>query len=177
MRQSVVSVVLLCSLMISCAGVRTTGVSDEKRMVCREHGIHHPDNAAEFAACFGIEKGKIDQYYIFEKGSKGSAAETDQTAARLKSLVADMIVDEIMKRLEQSFGNDLTANWRLESISMPVPFRTFVRTQDGAAEVKVFALVKKSDLEPQALIRFLPLEYKMKLIQPGREDYRELGNP
>ena len=57
-----------------------------------------------------------------------------------------------------------------------MPFRTFVNTEGGQSRVRVIALLKKDDLSPRSLIRFLPLEYKMNLVEPTSREKREFRN-
>jgi hypothetical protein len=169
-----IAVIASAIVILSCSTV----VKDAKEgPVCREHGIHSYKNRIDFAACFGVSLEEIDSFYIFSREEKFPEAQMNAGIARLKNAVADEIVEVIMKRLEAAFGNDLNANWRLESIDMPVPFRTFLRTGSSSVTVTVAALVRKKDLEPSSLIHFLPLEYKMKLIKPNEKEIRDFGNP
>jgi hypothetical protein len=171
-----ISIALIVSavMILSCS---TAIRNPREESICREHGIHSYKNRDEFAACFGLSPEEIDSFYIFSREEKFPEAQTNAGIARLKNAVADEIVEVIMKRLEAAFGSDLNTNWRLESIDMPVPFRTFLRTGSSSVTVTVAALVRKKDLEPSSLIHFLPLEYKMKLIKPNEKEIREFGNP
>ena len=145
--------------------------------LCREHSVHRATDREEFAACFRIAPHEIENYYIFEKEvSAKNAAGVDAAASQMKELAAEEIVDLIMKRLEAAYGSELTAHWRLESIDIDVPFRRFVFADNGVFKVKVMALLKKDDLSPRSLIRFLPLEYKMNLVEPTSREKREFRN-
>ena len=145
--------------------------------LCREHGTHLATVKADFLACFQIGQSDTDSCYIFEKESSvTNGKDLDSTSAILKEKVADEIVDLIMKRLEAAYGSELTAHWRLESIDIGVPFRTFVLAEGPSLRVKVIALLKKDDLSPRSLLRFLPLEYKMNLVEPTSREKREFRN-
>ncbi|HEY1406026.1 MAG TPA: hypothetical protein VF857_05395 [Spirochaetota bacterium] len=174
--QSVIAVCgfLFCMMIAACTSIPRMNADD---MICKEHGTHRITVKTEFAACFGVDPKTIDEYYLFSKEETVPKDKINATSVRLKNAVADEIVDEILKRLEAAFGNDVNANWHLESIDMPVPFRTFVRTRDGDVDLKVVGIVRKKNLEPGELIHFLPLEYKMKLLKPNRKDIQDLGNP
>ncbi|MGL4368958.1 MAG: hypothetical protein ACRCUT_04705 [Spirochaetota bacterium] len=163
--------VCLLSVFLSCSVQKKTGAGG---YLCREHGIHSSGKKAEFSACFGIEPDKIESCYLYEKESTASdSASVSRISAGLKGQIADEIVARIMLRLEEAFGSDLVSRWHLESIDLPVAFRCFVFNDSGTYRVKVFALLKKEDLEPRSLIRFLPLEYKMNLLEPNSGELRE----
>ena len=171
------SLLVLAALSLLTAAGCSTQKVPKRGWLCREHGTHLATVKAEFLACFQIAQADIDSYYIFEKENAVKAGkEIDPTAALLKENVADEIVDLIMKRLEAAYGSELTAHWRLESIDIGVPFRTFVNTEGGQSRVRVIALLKKDDLSPRSLIRFLPLEYKMNLVEPTSREKREFRN-
>ena len=163
---------------IFCAAVSCSTQKESRHgYLCKEHGYHRATVKDEFAACFGITTSDIDNYYIFEKeNTVSTSADIDPTASRLKGIVADEIVDLIMKRLEAAYGSELTAHWHLESIDISVPFRRFVMNDGAGFKVKVIALMKKDDLSPRSLIRFLPLEYKMNLVEPTERERRQFKN-
>ncbi len=169
-----VSVLLITACIISCAEApkKTAG-----EMICVEHGKHRASVKEDFAACFGIDSSKFNEFYYFTKESTYPAKDEAEGTAQLKELVKDDIVDTIMKRLEASFGNELNANWQLEQIDLPVPFRTFIRKNSGSVDIKVIGVVRKKDLAPAALIHFLPLEYKMKILKTDGKEKLNQGNP
>lgn len=171
------SILMIAALTCFAASGCSTQKAPKRGWLCREHGTHLATVKADFLACFQIAQTDIDSCYIFEKESAmKTGTDIDSTAALLKENVADEIVDLIMKRLEAAYGSELTSHWRLESIDIGVPFRTFVLAESGKNRVKVIALLKKDDLSPRSLIRFLPLEYKMNLVEPTSREKREFRN-
>lgn len=171
------SLLILAALSCLAAAGCSPQKTPKRGWLCREHGTHLATVKADFLSCFRIAQADIDSYYIFEKESAvKTGKDIDQTAALLKENVADEIVDLIMKRLEAAYGSELTSHWRLESIDIGVPFRTFAFTEGASSKVKVIALLKKDDLSPRSLIRFLPLEYKMNLVEPTSREKREFRN-
>jgi len=131
----------------------------------------------DFAACFSIDLKRFNEYYYYSKVETFPAKEQAEGAKRLKDMVESEIVDTIMNRLEAAFGKALNANWQLEHIDMSVPFRTFVRKNGGSVDIKVVGIVRKKDLEPPALVHFLPLEYKMKILDDDGKIRPNIGNP
>ena len=146
-------------------------------LICVEHGTHRVSVKEDFAACFGIDPQRFNEYYYYTKAETFPANEQAEGAKRLKDMVESEIVDTIMNRLEAAFEKALNANWQLEQIDMPVPFRTFVRKNGGSVDIKVVGVVRKKDLEPSALVHFLPLEYKMKILDDDGKIRPNIGNP
>jgi len=166
---------LLCTMVLSCSGQKRAAKSG---YLCREHGLHSADDRSEFASCFQIRSDEIDQYYLFSRETTAKTpADIDAAANRQKELIADEIVELIMGRLELAFGNDIASRWHLESIDLDVPFRRFVFNDNGSFKIKVFAVMRKDDLSPRSLIRFLPLEYKMNLMKPTDQEKFDAGDP
>jgi hypothetical protein len=161
-RRSVSVILVSFAAFISCAGTQKTA---EQAFLCRDHGIHHPENKDEFCACFGIDPAAVSGYFVFSKESAISGDE-NSTAAALRDSVADDIVDMIVKRLDAAFGMDAIAHWQFDKIDLPVIFRSFRKNTPDGVRIKVIAVSLKENFTPRALIRFLPLEYKMKLLKP-----------
>ena len=163
----------LLGIIISCVGTQKIQPVD---FLCKDHGTHRLLNKQEFADCFGVKVADLDSEYIFsQEGSAKNVDEIGPVASNLRNAVADLIVDAIVKKLEVAFGNDFTQNWRLERIDLPVTFRTFTIASAVPIKVKVVAIVKKDDLTPRSLVRFLPLEYKMKLMKTNEQDMKDFG--
>ena len=162
------------TFIISCAEAPKKTEGD---MICVDHGTHRVSVKEDFAACFGIDPQHFNEYYYYSKAETFPEKEQAAGAKRLKDMVENEIVDSIMKRLEAAFGKALDANWQLEHIDMPVPFRTFVRKNGGSVDIKVIGIVRKKDLEPSALVHFLPLEYKMKILDVDGKIKPNIGNP
>jgi hypothetical protein len=170
-KYSVLLITCFAGFVVSCSGTQKIKEGD---FVCKDHGSHRLSNRQEFADCFAMKSSDLDDSYIFSReGSAGTAAEAGAVASRLKTEAADEIVDVIVKKLEAAFGNDLSANWRLERIDLPVIFRIFTIENTLPIRVKAVAVVKKEDFAPRSLIRFLPLEYKMKLMKTNEQEMRE----
>ena len=156
---------------VSCAGIQKIQPVD---FICKDHGTHRLSNKQEFAECFGVKASDLDLVYIFShEGSAQSVDGIGPSASQLKNAVADEIVDVIVKKLEVAFGNDITTNWRLERIDLPVTFRIFTVESTVPVKIKVVAIVKKDDLAPRSLVKFLPLEYKMKLMITNDQEMKE----
>lgn len=167
--------VSLCLVFVSCSGQKR---GEKNGYLCREHGTHNSEDRYEFATCFQIPAGDMDQYYVFSREtSVKNISEVDAAALRQKEIVADEIVGLIMIRLEAAFGNDITSRWHLESIDLDVPFRRFVFNDSGTYKIKVIAVMRKDNLLPRSLIRFLPLEYKMNLMNPTQQEKYDAGMP
>ena len=165
------SAVLAAALCLSCS----TGKGPKHGYLCRDHGYHRATIKDEFAACFQIKAEEIDSFYIFQQEASCNGKNAESEAAKLKGIIADQIVEMIMSRLEAAYGKELTSRWRLESIDISVPFRSFVLSENGSCRMKVIAILRKDDLSPRSLTKFLPLEYKMNILEPTereKQDFR-----
>jgi hypothetical protein len=169
---AIAAAALLCTV-----SACSTQKASRSGYLCAEHSIHRATVKEEFAACFQIRPDQIDEYYIFERDvSVSDLKNVNSAASQIKDTIANDIVDLIMKRLEAAYGSELTSHWRLESIDIHVPFRRFILNEDGKFKIKVIALLKKDDLSPRSLIRFLPLEYKMNLVEPTSREMKMFKN-
>jgi hypothetical protein len=159
-----ITIILIAScFVVSCSGTQKKADGD---YICKAHGQHRLDVKESFCACFGINPDKTEEYLIFSREGMQGKSTIESREQSLKNDVADEIVSYIVARLNIAFGNDLLIHWELEKIDLPIIFRTFVKTGRDDAYVKVVAVARKDDFTPRALLRFLPLEYKMKLLKP-----------
>jgi hypothetical protein len=160
----IVAIILLAGcFIVSCKGTQKKTEGD---YICKMHGQHRLDKKESFCECFGINSEKTADYLIFSKESVQRKNSSESTEKQLKNEVADEIVSFIVTRLNLAFGNDLLIHWELEKIDLPIVFRTYVKPGAEDTFVKVVAVARKEDFTPRALIKFLPLEYKMKLLKP-----------
>ena len=137
----------------------------EGNFVCTMHGIHNYYNKAQLAQCIGIDEKTIDNYYLFSETGIGDSYANE---SKLKSMVCEKIVDEVMLRIKMVYSDKQFQRWQFTDMSLPVIFRTFVK-KGSRQEMVVIGFVKKDDMSPKAIIYYLPLEYKMDII--GREEH------
>ncbi len=136
--------------------------------VCMAHGIHNCYNKSDVARCIGVSESEIDNYYLFSES--GIIGDSSVTESKLKSLVCDKIVEEVMLRIQAVYTDKHFQRWQFTDMSLPVIFRTFVKK--GTQEVIVIGFVKKDDFSPKAIIYYLPLEYKMDIIGREKNNYK-----
>ncbi|MGB4269571.1 MAG: hypothetical protein WBK20_10350 [Spirochaetota bacterium] len=136
-------------------------------LVCTMHGIHNCYNKGDIARCIGVDEKSIDDYYIFSESGSGDSFTNE---SKLKSLVCDKIVDEVMLRIQMIYSNKQFQRWQFTEMSLPVIFRTFVQKENH--QLVVIGFVKKDDLSPKAIIYYLPLEYKMDIIGREKNNYK-----
>lgn len=139
--------------------------------VCTVHGIHNCYNKSQLAQCIGVNEKSIDEYYLFSESGIGDSSANE---SKLKSMVCDKIVDEVMLRIQMVYSDKQFQRWQFTDMSLPVIFRTFVK-KGNRQEMMVVGLVKKDDMSPKAIIYYLPLEYKMDII--GREKNNSKSQP
>ncbi|MEJ5363402.1 MAG: hypothetical protein WHV26_15185 [Spirochaetota bacterium] len=137
-------------------------------LVCTVHGIHNCYNKSDIAQCIGVDEKSIDNYYIFSESGSGDSSTNE---SKLKSLVCDKIVDEVMLRIQMIYSDKQFQRWQFTEMSLPVIFRTFVQ-KENHQQMVVIGFVKKDDLSPKAIIYYLPLEYKMDIIGREKNNYK-----
>lgn len=135
----------------------------EGNFVCTVHGIHNCYDKDQMAQCIGVDEKTMDEYYLFSESGNGDSFANE---SKLKSLVCDKIVDEVMLRIQMVYSDKQFQRWQFTDMSLPVIFRTFVK-KGSRQEMVVIGFIKKEDMSPKAIIYYLPLEYKMDII--GRE--------
>ena len=140
----------------------------EGNFVCTMHGIHNCYIKAQLAQCIGIDEKTIDDYYLFSESGIGDSSENE---SKLKSLVCDKIVDEVMLRIHMVYSDKQFQRWQFTDMSLPVIFRTFIK-KGSRQEMMVIGFVKKDDMSPKAIIYYLPLEYKMDIIGREKNNYK-----
>lgn len=140
--------------------------------LCTAHGIHNCYNKSDVAQCIGVSENEIENYYLFSES--GNIGDSSMTESKLKSLVCDKIVDEVMLRIQMVYTDKHFQRWQFTDMSLPVIFRTFVK-KGNQQDTIVIGFVKKEALTPKAIIYYLPLEYKMDII--GREKNNNKPQP
>jgi hypothetical protein len=163
MKRSTAVILIACCFILSCKGTQKKA---DDAYICKMHGQHRLDIKESFCACFGISPEKTEDYLIFSREGRQGKSSFESCEKAVKNEVADEIVAYIVARLNLAFGDDLLIHWELEKIDLPIVFRTYLKTGADDTYVKVVAVARKEDFTPRALIKFLPLEYKMKLLKP-----------
>lgn len=139
--------------------------------MCTVHGIHNCYNKSDVAQCIGVSESEIENYYLFSES--GIVGDNSMTESKLKSLLCDKIVDEVMLRIQMVYTDKHFQRWQFTDMSLPVIFRTFVK-KGNQQEIIVIGFVKKDDFSPKAIIYYLPLEYKMDIIGKEKNNYKPL---
>ncbi len=158
----VIIMVVLAGNGCSPKGVRTAP------FVCTLHGTHNCYNKSDIAQCIGVDEKMVVDYYLFSETGTGDSTTNE---SKLKSLVCDKIVDEVMLRIQMVYGDKQFQRWQFTDMSLPVIFRTFVK-KDSNPQMIVIGFVKKDDLSARAIIYYLPLEYKMDIIGREKNNYK-----
>ncbi|MCX8124332.1 MAG: hypothetical protein N3F66_09230 [Spirochaetes bacterium] len=138
--------------------------------MCTVHGIHNCYDKSQIARCIGVNENELENYYMFSEN--GNFGDSSLSEAKLKSLVCDKIVEEVMLRIQMVYTDKQLQRWQFTDMSLPVIFRTFVK-KDNQQEMIVIGFVKKDDLSPRAIIYYLPLEYKMDIIGRDKNNYKQ----
>jgi len=139
---------------------------------CIMHGTHHVSDSTQLADCLDVPRDELESYYLFrEKGSVPGSQDVSAEAARVKDRVKESIVNLMVRKLEGAVGQALYTRWRFDSMSMKVPvkFREFRKTEGDITGIIVIGAIKKNEFEPRNIIKYLPLEYKMQIMEDEEE--------
>ncbi len=135
---------------------------------CTMHGTHYLSDSSQLAACLEVSYSDIESYYIFrEKGSVQGKVDVGAEAERVRGRVKERIVNLMVRKLEAAIGQALYTRWRFDSMStrVPVKFREFRKTEGNITGIVIIGVIKKSEFEPRNIIKYLPLEYKMQIME------------
>jgi hypothetical protein len=158
---------LLLLILLAGIGCRTAPAEQGCDYVCTAHSAHRAGERDQLAACLGLDPRSLGEYHLFRREGLGAGeADCARLAAELRGKVEDEIVEILMRRIEDAMGKEIYKRWRFDRMNVPVLFREF-RCSGSGCRVSCVAAVKKDDLSPKGVIRYLPLEYKMDIL--GKE--------
>ncbi|MFW5771144.1 MAG: hypothetical protein ACOCX9_06885 [Spirochaetota bacterium] len=139
---------------------------------CTMHGTHHATDRRQLAECLEVSHNELELYYLFrEKGSVQGKQGVSAEAVRVKDRVKERIVNLMVRKLEGAIGQALYTRWRFDSMSVQVPvkFREFRKTDGDMTNIIIIGAIKKNEFEPRNVIKYLPLEYKMQIMEDKDE--------
>lgn len=146
-------------------GCKTSQQEQRVGFYCLEHTSHNMDSRTEFAACFGFEAAKYDEYMFYSDMQETTLKENIDTAVtNMKSALEDKIVSYVMTKITTAMDQHINKHWTFDNMRIPAVFRSFVKFDGGKYTVKTIAAMKKRDFTPRGIIMYLPLEYKMHLL-------------
>lgn len=164
-----IAVMLFLVMIIS--GCKSPQPDARVGFLCREHGSHNMEKRSEFAACFGFDEAKYDEYMFYsEMQETVSEANVETAMSGMKSSLEDKIVSFVMGKITTAMGQHLNKHWTFGNMKIPAVFRTFVKHDGGKYTVKTIAAMKKRDFTPRGIIMYLPLEYKMHLLNKKKSE-------
>ncbi len=139
--------------------------------ICAEHSTHHFAAREEFAQCAGFQPAEYDKYFLYqEEYYTREKGRIPAVAKELRGKLEDKITEFVMDRISQAMGKQLYKHWDFDAMHIPVVFRTFSAFDGEKYPVKVVAVMRKGDFSPRGIIMFLPLEYKMHLLEKGKNE-------
>lgn len=163
---------ILIAASAALCGCKTAGEVVAYDYVCVKHGTHHLRDRAQTAECFGFPLADYGDIRFFtQAGTARTPDEYGATRIRVTDEVENEIVDIIMDTVKSALGRSIKRHWHFDRISVPAVFREFRHDEGPIAHIAVRAAMHKTKLAPGAIVKFLPLEYKMDLID--REEKME----
>ena len=162
MKMNITLAAFAMALLLSC---KTASLTEKYDYVCALHGEHHLRDRAQTAACFGITLADYDRHRFFgAEGDALSAEAREGVRNRLTDEVENVVVDLMFDKIQAAMGKALKKHWHFDRLHVPVVFREFASVSGNVHHIKIVAIMRQAQLEPAAIIKYLPLEYKMDLI-------------
>lgn len=166
--QGITIVTAVIILFVSCSGRQVTSTG----YVCTKHGTHHLEDRFELAGCLGVDYKALvnDSFYIFrDTGYVSGTEDPDMEAERTRDRVKDKIVDLMVRKMEAAVGRMLYTRWRFDSMAPPVKFREFRKKEGDTTRILILGVIERKEFEPRNIIKYLPLEYKMQIMENEEE--------
>lgn len=138
---------------------------------CLEHGAHHYERKEELCACLGIDPKDYASYefFIIEDSTK-KFDDLPSLTERLKDEMERKIVSTVMHKIEKAMGKHLYKYWKFEETNIPVTIRRFTKKEGDIYGALVIAAMTKYSLSPRGIIMYLPLEYKMHILEKKKDE-------
>ena len=161
-------IIMLLAALCSCAGAPRRTDPD---FTCTEHGTHRYASREDLCACLKINPAEYDNYEIFTMTAETKNAERlAEILDRTRDEMEDKIVSMVMHRIERALGKNIVKYWRFEQMDIPVTIRGFRKKSGDTHKVIIAAAMTKYSLSPRGIVMYLPLEYKMHLLEKKKED-------
>lgn len=169
------TIILIFVIAVACAiqtlQCSTAEVSDFHDYRCVEHASHRYADREELCACLGIDPKEYDSYQFFTlEDSVKKADDLPSLTERLKDEMERKIVSIVMHKIENAMGKHLYKYWKFEDTNIPVTMRRFTKKEGDTYSAMVIAAMTKYSLSPRGIIMYLPLEYKMHILEKKKDD-------
>ncbi|MCX7680300.1 MAG: hypothetical protein N2316_13940 [Spirochaetes bacterium] len=149
----------------------TTEMREPERYRCTEHKIHDYENREELCACFGINPADYDSYQFFYlEDSTKNAQDLPAITESLQDQMERKIVSIVMHKIEKAMGKHLYKFWKFDETNIPVNFRHFTKKEKNSHSAVIVAAMTKYHLSPRGIIMYLPLEYKMHILEKQKDE-------
>lgn len=167
--------ICLIAVVAVCNGCKTSTVSVNTDYICYEDGKSRYGNSIEFLKCVNVPPKDKNDYVFFEIDS-----EPENELHTAVQEADKKIKGAIVVRLKRIFQNKLKIrvynSWDMDKIKMPVTYRHFYKKTGNSYRIKSVAVFLKKDTEPLAILRYLPLEYKLPFLDQLEIEYRRTYN-
>lgn len=167
--------ILIILLLVVLNGCKSQIISESSDFICYEDGVSRYDNSVEFLKCVNVNPVDKNDHIYFEIDSGPYKDLHNAVQEANKNLKTALVV-----RLKNIFQNRLKVrvynSWNMDKIKMPVTYRHFYQKTGSDYKIKSVAVFLKKDAEPLAILRYLPLEYKLPFLDQLEIEYRRMYN-
>ncbi len=163
--------IIAASCIVLFSQCSTTEESESGGYRCIDHAIHRYANREELCACLGIVPKEYDSYQFFTlEDSTKKPEDLPSLTERLTDEMERKIVSIVMHKIENAMGKQLYKYWKFENTNIPVTIRRFTKKEGDTYHALVIAAMTKYSLSPRGIIMYLPLEYKMHILEKKKVD-------
>ncbi len=149
----------------------TAPVERSRGYLCIEHKTHYYANRQDLCACLGINPTEYDSYQFFTiEDTTKKADDLPALTDRLKDEMERKIVSIVMRKIEDAMGKHIYKYWKFEDTNIPVTIRRFTKKDGEVYSAIVVAAMTKYSLSPRGIIMYLPLEYKMHILEKKKDE-------
>jgi hypothetical protein len=119
----------------------------------------------------GINPTEYDSYQFFTiEDTTKKADDLPALTDRLKDDMERKIVSLVMRKIEDAMGKHIYKYWKFEDTNIPVTIRRFTKKDGDVYSAIVAAAMTKYSLSPRGIIMYLPLEYKMHILEKKKDE-------
>ncbi|MFW5807593.1 MAG: hypothetical protein ACOCWH_00920 [Spirochaetota bacterium] len=134
-------------------------------------------NREELSRCLDISPDSFDKYLVLESEHTAPSDDKENSIrARLRYDVERKLVQLIKQKMEFTFKTSAASYWEIEHITMPVRYRMFSSYTEDAVQYKYIAVYRKSDMDIDNLLGYLPYEYKEPFLERMRQRMESDGS-
>ncbi|MDA3899990.1 MAG: hypothetical protein PF637_05655 [Spirochaetes bacterium] len=163
---------LILFLLVSC---KTVPLKQQTDYINYEDGKSRYSVESEYLSCLEVNANKKDDYIFFELVSK-SNEKLDKAVKQADKDLKTALVYRLKSIFQKKLKIRVYEVWDMNRITLPATYRHFYKKTPDGYEIKSVAVFLRKDAEPLALLKYMPLEYKLPFLKEMEIEYRKIYN-